>query len=100
MESTAQVYKILISKSEISKECIIEFLFLNDKNSTLYNSKSKIMIIVYEYNGFCTIHILYFLHHIQKNKENFLLFRKSKNRQLIKFKNIIENFVRKKSNII
>jgi len=97
IESTAQVHKIIISKSKISKECIIEFLFQNDKNSTLYNSKSKIMISIYEYNGFCTMHLLYFFHHIEKNKENFLRFRKAKNRQLIKFKKIVENFVSQKT---
>ena len=94
MESTAQVHKIIISKSEISKECIIEFLFQNDKNSTLYNSKSKITIIIYEFNGLCTIHLLYFFHNIRKDKKNFYRFRKAKNRQLIKFKNIVENFIR------
>ena len=96
MESTAQVHTFIISKSEISKECIIEFLFQNDKNSTLYNSKSKIMIIIYEYNGICTMHLLYFFNHIQKNKENFIRFKKEKNKQLIKFRNIVENFVGKK----
>jgi len=96
MESTAQVNKIIISKSEISKECIIEFLFQNDKNSILYNSKSKIMIIIYEYNGLCTMHLLYFFHHIQKDKENFFRFRTEKNNELIKFKKIVENFARQK----
>ena len=96
IESTAKVHKIIFSKSEISKECIIEFLFQNNKNSSLYNSKSKIMIIIYEYNGFCTMYLLYFFHHIQKNIENFFRFRKAKERQLIKFKNIVENFSRQK----
>lgn len=95
-ESTAKVHKIIISKSEISKECIIEFLFQNDKNSKLYHSKSKIIIIIYEYNGICTMHILYFFHNIQKNKEYFFRFRQAKNQQLIKFKKIVENFFREK----
>jgi len=55
------------------------------------------MIFIYEYNGFCTMHLLYFFHHIHKNKENFFRFRRAKNRQLIKFKNIVENFVRQKT---
>jgi hypothetical protein len=95
IESTAQVHNIIISKSEISKEYIIEFLFQNNKNSISENSKSKILIIIYEYNGFCTMHLFYFFHHIQ-NKENFFRFRKAKNMQLIKFKKIVENFARSK----
>ena len=40
--------------------------------------------------------IYYIFSIIQKNKENFIRFKKEKNKQLIKFRNIVENFVGKK----
>lgn len=91
-KSIGEVNKYVMNKSEISKEYIIEFFFPNDKNSLIDSSKEKIMIIIYEYNGLCSIYILYFFYNIQKNKEKFSNFTKVKYRELIKFKNIIEKF--------
>ena len=38
------------------------------------------------------MYILYFFYNIQKNKEIFTYFSRIKNRELIKLKNIIENY--------
>ena len=91
-ESIAKVNKCTIVQTKLAKKGIIELLFKNNKKSLSYSSKTKIIIVIYEYNGFCTIYILYFFYHIQKNKENFLNFTKNKNYELLKFKKIIENY--------
>lgn len=91
-ESIAKVNKCVIKKTKLAKRVIIELLFNNDKNSLSYFSKTKIIIVIYEYDGFCTIYILYFFYNIQKKKEIFLNFTKLKNNELFKFKRIIENY--------
>ena len=91
-ESIAKVNKCTIVQTKLAKKCIIELLFKNDKKSLSYFSKTKIIIVIYEYNGFCSIYILYFFYNIQRNKENFLKFTKIKNNELLKFKKIIENY--------
>ena len=98
-ESIAKVNKCSINKKKIFKKVIIELLFKNEKKSLPYSSKNKIIIVIYEYNGFCSIYILYFFNNIQKNKENFLNFTKNKNNELLKFKKIIENYNQKIYNI-
>lgn len=90
-ESIAKVHKFILNES---KECIFELLFKNE-NSLSEFSKNKIKIIIYEYSGSCTIHILYFFCKIQKNKEKF---QKNKNNELIKFKKIIENYNKRNNN--
>jgi len=91
-ESIAKVKKFNITKDNTTKECNIELTFQNDKNSLSYFSKTKIVIIIYEYNDFCSIYLFYFFYNTQKNKENYSNFIKSKQRELTKFKNIIENY--------
>ena len=91
-ESTAELHKCCLKNSDISKECTIELIFPIEKNKMSYSLKEKIMIIIYEYNGLCSMYILYFFYNIQKNKEIFTYFSRIKNRELIKLKNIIENY--------
>ncbi len=97
-ESIAKVNKCIITESETSKECIIELLFKNEKGNYSEFIKKKILIIIYEYYGYCTMYILYFFYNTQKNKEKFNYFQKVKNLELKKFKNIIENFNTKSYN--
>ena len=97
-KATAKINKCSLNKSEILKEFIMELVFEKDKNIITYDSKSKIMIIIYEYNGCCSMYLLYFFANIQKNKENFINFSKSKNIELTKFKNIIEQYNEKNKN--
>lgn len=92
LKSKAIVHKSTLNKSDISKEYILEFLFNKNKDLLTCNSKTKIMIIIYEYNGYCSLYLLYFFYYIQKNKENFINFAKLKNRELLKFKAIITNY--------
>ena len=82
------------------KECVIELLFQKekekDKNNKLLDpfSETKIIIRIYDYNGQCTMHILYFFFHAH----DYMIiekFTKKKNQELIKFKNMIENYKQK-----
>lgn len=91
-KSTAKVHKCIMNKSEILKEYIIEFLFDEKNNFDLDCSKKKILIIIYEYSGCCSIYLLYFFNSFQKSKENLINFTNYKKRELIKFKNIIEHY--------
>jgi hypothetical protein len=90
-ESTALVTKLKMIKSEIIKEGTIELLFQEEKNS-FPSSYSKIVIKIYEYGERCTIYILYFFFTIQMNFKKFFLFKKNKEKELAKFKQIIENY--------
>ena len=92
LESVAEVHKCFLNKSEISKESSIELIFPIEKNKNSYSLKEKIMIFIYEYNGLCSIYILYYFYNMQNNKANLLNFTRMKNRELNKFKNIIENY--------
>lgn len=98
IESTAKVRKLNFKKDETTKECIIEFVFQKNKNNISYFYKTKIMIIVYEYDGLCSFYIFYFFHNIQKSLENLMNFIKIKNKELMKFKKIVENYNKKSSN--
>ena len=90
-ETTALVTKLKMIKSEIIKEGTIELLFQEEKNS-FPSSYSKIVIKIYEYGERCTIYILYFFFTIQMNFKKFFLFKKNKEKELAKFKQIIENY--------
>jgi len=91
IESTALVTKLKMTKSKIIKECIIELLFQEDKN-TLLSRINKIVINIYEYGEKCTIYILHFFYNIQIDYKKFYLFKKKKEKELSKLKKIIENF--------
>ena len=91
-ESEAKVNKCSIIKTDIGKKGIITLLFRNDSKYISYYSKTKIKIIIYEYNGCCSIYILYFFFNVQKNKQNFINFTKTKKKELVKFKKIVENY--------
>lgn len=102
IESNVKVNKCKMVKMNSTKECVIELLFQKDKdinqnkNKTIIDpfSETKIIIRVYEYNEQCTMHILYFFFHIQ----DYMImekFTKKKNQELIKFKNMIENYIQK-----
>ena len=65
---------------------------MNEKNIFTSFSLNKIIMEIYEYNGKCSMYILYFFDNIQKNQLEFSNFNRCKNKELEKFKNIIENY--------
>jgi len=93
--SNAKVNKCKMIKMNSTKECVIEFLFQKEKdlNKNMIDpfSETKIIIRIYEYNGLCTMHILYFFFHTH-DYMNIEKFTKRKNQELIKFKYMIENY--------
>ena len=97
-KSLARINKCILSKSKLIKNCTIELLFLNEKNLLRPFSLNKIIIEIYEYNGKCSMYILYFFDKIQENQREFSNFNKCKKKELEKFKNIIENYNSNHSN--
>ena len=97
IKSYVKVNRCKMVKMNTIKECVIELLFQKekekDKNNNLLDpfSETKIIIRIYDYNGQCTMHILYFFFHAH----DYMIiekFTKKKNQELIKFKNMIENY--------
>ena len=97
IKSYVKVNRCKMVKMNTIKECVIELLFQKekekDKNNKLLDpfSETKIIIRIYDYNGQCTMHILYFFFHAH----DYMIiekFTKKKNQELIKFKNMIENY--------
>ena len=97
-KSIARINKCFLSKSKLIKNCTIELLFLNEKNLFTSFSLNKIIMDIYEYNGKCSMYILYFFDKIQENQREFSNFNRCKKKELEKFKNIIENYKSKHSN--
>ena len=91
----AKIDRCLKRNTNTTKSCIIEFSFQNNDEYILSFSLKKININIYEYQGKCSMYILFFFNNIQKNLERLLNYGKIKNRELSKFKYIIENYNRK-----
>ena len=91
-KSFANISKCFLSKSNLIKECTIELLFLNEKNSFTSFSLNKIIISIYEFNRKCSMYILYFFNSIQINQREISNFNRCKMKELEKFKRIIENY--------
>ena len=91
-KSKAKVQNCFLSKSEISKEYVIELVFDEGNKSSFDFAKAKIKILIYEYNEECSIYFLYYFFNNQKNELFLYNFKNAKQRELIKFKNIIENY--------
>ena len=89
-KSIAKVNKCKLKKMELTKECILELLFENDKQ---YNNSeiSKIFMRINEFKGKCSMYIFYFFSNIQ-DYNTICNFNKMENKELNKFKNIIENY--------
>ena len=96
-KSIAKVQNCFLNKSEISKEYVIELVFDKGKNSVSDLAKAKIKILVYEYNGICSIYALYYFFNIQRKELFLYYFKEDKQKELIKLKNIVENYSQKKS---
>ena len=92
---TAKVNKCKIIKNDLTKESIIELLFKREKDKELKDlppfSPTKIIIRIYELNGICSLYILYFFVHIH-DYALMETFTKMKNKELMKFKDMIENY--------
>ena len=98
-ELIAKVKKCAIKKSKIGKEFNIEISVNKNTNTIPYYPIKKIIITVYEYEKKCSMYILFIFKDIL-NKDIFSIFNKEKNIELIRFKNIIENYSKKSGNSI
>jgi len=88
----AKVKKCSMKKGIIEKECNIQILFTKDnKFLSLSSPAKKIIITIYEYENKCSIYILFFFKD-NLNKDQYTNFVHRKNNELIKFKNIVENY--------
>lgn len=96
-ESIAKIKKCMMKKSKIEKEFNIQLLVSKEKNFYPFYSIKKIIIQAYEYEEKCSIYILFFFKDIL-SKDKFSIFNKEKNIELIKFKNIVENYNKSKPN--
>ena len=70
-------------------------MFKNDEKKILPGSLRKILINIYEYDNKSSMYVLYIFNTIQE-KNYIKEFSKIKNRELKVFKNIIENYNKKK----
>ena len=96
-ELIAKVKNCMIKKSKIEKEFNIQIIASKDKNSFPFYSVKKIIIQAYEYEEKCSIYLLFFFRDIL-SKDKFSIINKEKNIELIKFKNIVENYNKSKIN--
>ena len=99
--SIAKVNKCKMIKNDSTKECVIELLFQKEKEKEKEKippfSEAKIILRIYELDGRCSMYILYFFSNVQDYNivENST---KIKNQELIKFKNMVENYKANNSN--
>ena len=90
-KSIAKVNKLKMSKMNLTKEGIIELLFQKIEKHKYPFAKTKIIFRIYEYEGKCSMYILfYFLNNqISYDLDNFT---RKKNKELAIFKEIVENY--------
>ena len=97
--SIAKVNRCKIAKMNLTKESIIELLFQKDEqfnNNDLKDinsdfSISKIVIKIYEFEGKCSMYIIYYFSIVQ-DINKIEKFTKMKNHELNRFKQMIENY--------
>ena len=94
-KSVATVDRCLIRKLNTIKSCIIEIWFKKEEKKILPCSLKKILMNIYEYNKKTSMYVLYIFNTTQEKKD-LKTFSERKNRELNIFKNIIENFNKKK----
>ena len=91
----AKVNKCKMIKSDLTKECIIEFLFQRENEKNKENIvpfiETKIIIRIYEFKGKCSIYILYFFFNAL-DKIYIENFTEMKYKELRKFKRIVEYY--------
>ena len=87
----SKVIKYKISEMVLTKEGVIELIFQKiEKNNSPF-AKTKIILRIYEYNGNCSMYLLFYFLNSQ-NLNVLDTFTKKKKNQLIKFKDIVENY--------
>ncbi len=87
----AKINRYKLSQMDLTKEGIIELLFqkVEDNNSPF--AKTKIIIRIYEFNGKCSMYLFFYFLNAQ-SLCTLEKFNKRKNRELNKFKDIVENY--------
>ena len=91
INSFAKVNKFKLNKMVLTKEGIIELLFQKDEKSNCPFAKTKIIIRINEYKGKCSMYILFYFLNTQ-NSSDLEKFTNNKNKELEKFKSIVENY--------
>ena len=88
----AKINRCKMSSMDLTKEGVIELLFEKDDEINNFPlTKTKIILRIYEYEGKCSMYILYYF--LNDQNYNFLdIYTKKKNKELYKLKNIIENY--------
>ena len=90
-ETKAKIKYLTMKKSKIEKEFNIQISLGKDKNTIL----KKIIITVYEYEGKCSVYLLFFFKSILR-RDKFTNILNKKNNELMKFKKIVENYNKSK----
>lgn len=91
IKSIAKVNKLTISKMNLTKEGIIELLFQKVEQYKYPFAKTKIILRIYEFEGKCSMYILFFFLNTQSSLD-LDNFTRKKNRELKIFKDIVENY--------
>lgn len=91
IKSIAKVNKLKLSKMDLTKEGIIELLFQKVEQHKYQFAKTKIIFRIYEFEGKCSMYILFFFLNNQSSPdlENYT---RKKNKELRIFKEIVENY--------
>ena len=90
-KSIAVVNKCKLIKMEFTKEGLIELLFQKKDDNNSPFAESKIILRIYEYKEKCSMYIIFYFENIQ-NTYDLDDFTIKKNKQLKKFKDIVENY--------
>ena len=90
-KSKAKVNKCKHTKMDLTEECILELLFQRNNKNFNSLSFSKIVVRINEYNGQSSMYIFYYFF-CRQNSDVIKNFTEKKNKELTKFKYIVENY--------
>ena len=80
-----------MSDMVLTKEGIIELLFQKPEDNNSPFAKTKIILRIYEYNGKCSLYLLFYFLNAQR-LYTLEKFTRRKNKELKIFKNMVENY--------
>ena len=91
IKSIAKVNKIKMNRMNLTKDCIIELLFQKVEKYKYPFANTKIIFRIYEFEGKCSMYIIYFFLNNQTSPD-LDNFTRKKNKELRIFKDIVENY--------
>ena len=91
IKSIAKVNRCKMSDMVLTKEGIIELLFQKPEDNNSPFAKTKIILRIYEYNGKCSLYLLFYFLNAQR-LYTLEKFTRRKNKELKIFKNMVENY--------